>query len=188
MAGKPGRKHTNQPQDVFKQINMTAGPDACWEWKGRLRKGTGGELRPIFSIKGDKYYAYRVVWELYNGRKLEHGEVIRHQCDNTRCCNPKHLLVGVQKDNVQDMVKRERVGENNIVIKKIMSLLETGATAVFVTKYMREKYDVEYDESVIRKIRSRRIYKHLEWPWGDERAAERIARIAGDPSSAILDK
>lgn len=36
------------------------------------------------------------------------GKVIRHTCDNTRCINPRHLLVGTQADNMRDMVERGR--------------------------------------------------------------------------------
>lgn len=36
------------------------------------------------------------------------GKVIRHTCDNPRCINPEHLLIGTQRDNVQDRVERNR--------------------------------------------------------------------------------
>jgi uncharacterized protein (DUF433 family) len=34
--------------------------------------------------------------------------IVRHTCDNPKCCNPKHLLIGTKKDNTQDMVSRRR--------------------------------------------------------------------------------
>lgn len=170
----------NKPVDVFKHIDMLEDNTVCWPWKGTLRKGNKGELRPIISIAGVKHYAYRVVWELFYGRALETNEVVRHSCDNPSCCNPHHLQVGMQLDNIKDVVDRERVGEQHNIIKKIMWLLETGATAVYVTAYMRDKYDYEVDESVIRKIRSRRIYKQIPWPWGDERKAAILAKIAAE--------
>jgi len=59
---------------------------------------------------------------------------------------------------------------------------------------MREGYSMQVDVSIIRKIRMRRIYKHIEWPWGDEWAKTKkqrladvkAARLAGDPVSAII--
>ena len=36
------------------------------------------------------------------------GRVIRHTCDNPRCINPKHLVVGTQQDNIDDKVRRGR--------------------------------------------------------------------------------
>lgn len=182
MRRKPGGKHRNEPHDVFKQIDMSAGDEACWPWKGALRTGNRGEQRPIFSIAGVKHYAYRIVWECINGRKLEPNEVIQHQCDNPKCCNPKHLVAGVQKDNVADMVKRERIGQRHVIIKKIMYLLESDCTSVYIQQYMKEKYDEDIDDSTIRKIRNRTRYQHIEWAWGDARAAERAKRIEEERS------
>lgn len=36
------------------------------------------------------------------------GLVVRHTCDNPRCINPDHLLVGTHKDNTDDKVSRHR--------------------------------------------------------------------------------
>lgn len=38
-------------------------------------------------------------------------EVVRHTCDNPRCINPEHLIAGTQKDNVADMLTRNRQGD-----------------------------------------------------------------------------
>ena len=34
------------------------------------------------------------------------GQVVRHACDRRRCVNPDHLLLGTQKDNMQDRAQR----------------------------------------------------------------------------------
>ena len=31
-----------------------------------------------------------------------------HTCDNPACCNPNHLVLGTQNDNIQDMMKKNR--------------------------------------------------------------------------------
>lgn len=36
------------------------------------------------------------------------GLVVRHTCDNPRCINPRHLLIGTQQDNMNDMLSRGR--------------------------------------------------------------------------------
>lgn len=33
-----------------------------------------------------------------------------HTCDNTKCYNPAHLVIGTQKDNVTDMITKNRHG------------------------------------------------------------------------------
>jgi len=41
------------------------------------------------------------------------GKVVRHQCDNPSCYRYDHLLIGSQKDNVQDAVERGRYRNHN---------------------------------------------------------------------------
>ena len=53
---------------------------------------------------------HRKVYCEANGASLEsiRGKVVRHTCDNPRCINPAHLIIGSHKDNSQDMVERQR--------------------------------------------------------------------------------
>lgn len=53
---------------------------------------------------------HRKVYCEANGASLEsiRGKVVRHTCDNPRCINPAHLIIGSYKDNSQDMVRRGR--------------------------------------------------------------------------------
>lgn len=51
--------------------------------------------------------AHRIVWETHYG-SIPDGLLIRHTCDNPPCCNPEHLLLGTQKDNMHDMAERGR--------------------------------------------------------------------------------
>lgn len=36
------------------------------------------------------------------------GQVVRHTCDNQRCVNPDHLIIGTYQDNMDDKVARNR--------------------------------------------------------------------------------
>lgn len=75
------------------------GPDECWEWTtGRERYGYG------HSVLGT---ASRVAWELTNG-PIPDGQRVLHSCDNPPCCNPRHLFLGTQLDNVRDMMAKGR--------------------------------------------------------------------------------
>jgi hypothetical protein len=77
----------------------------CWPWTGsRLPRGYGQFRGP--NGPKDIRYAHRLMWELANGRALRAGEVVRHSCDNPPCCNPAHLLIGTQADNIQDAQKQ----------------------------------------------------------------------------------
>lgn len=88
----------------FAKIQRASG---CWEWSGgRFKNGYG-----MFNAgrwpdgRQDTRYAHRVVWELHHG-PIPTGAVVRHSCDNPPCCNPDHLLIGTQADNVEDARKQ----------------------------------------------------------------------------------
>jgi hypothetical protein len=167
----------NEKHDVFRRINMHGGDaNVCWEWRGAHNLGTRGERRPRVTIASEDYYTYRVVYELYYGRELGDMEVIRHSCDHCWCCNPHHLTVGTQHDNVQDMLMRERVGMKMIHVKKIMQMLEIGTTSIYISERMRHEHGMYIDPSVIRRIRLRQLYKHIPWEWGDNYVEELYAR------------
>lgn len=60
---------------------------------------------------------HRITYCLHNKVTMQgiKGKVVRHTCDNARCVNPAHLLLGSQQDNVDDMKSRGRdpVGERH---------------------------------------------------------------------------
>jgi hypothetical protein len=81
------------------------GPDDdCWPWHGPLN--TKGY--PRFNASGRRYTATRIVLALRLGRYLKPDERACHSCDNPPCCNPRHLFVGSQADNVADCVAKGR--------------------------------------------------------------------------------
>ena len=89
--------------------------DECWEWQASLdTKGYGN-----FGVKKDGRFvmqrAHRIAFELSTG-SIVGKLVVRHSCDNRRCCNPAHLSLGTQSDNMRDAVERHRLpraGEHN---------------------------------------------------------------------------
>lgn len=64
------------------------------------------------SIKGVRALAHRWAYCIANGVELDSiaGKVVRHKCDNPRCVNPEHLVIGTVQDNVADRVERGRNG------------------------------------------------------------------------------
>jgi hypothetical protein len=77
--------------------------DECWEWQAAKQyQGYG-----IFRFDNGVRLAHRISWLLTN-TEIPKGMVVMHKCDNTPCVNPKHLCLGTQKDNIQDMKTKGR--------------------------------------------------------------------------------
>lgn len=57
-------------------------------------------------------YAHRVAFSLAQGR--EANGLVMHTCDTPRCFNPKHLIEGTHKENMQDCLKKGRFGRNGL--------------------------------------------------------------------------
>mgnify|MGYP002397563630 CR=1 FL=1 len=75
----------------------------CFVWlRAKNNMGYG-----VFRRGGKNFYAHRYAWELQNG-PIQPGLVICHRCDNPSCCNPNHMFVGSQAENLADMVRKGR--------------------------------------------------------------------------------
>lgn len=79
------------------------GPQECWPWKGFCDDDGYGEFR----FKGKKWRAHRAAFFLKH-RRLPHGRLIMHSCDNPPCCNPAHLSSGTIASNTADMDQKGR--------------------------------------------------------------------------------
>jgi hypothetical protein len=100
--------------EQFWQKMSAGGPDDCWEWQGCRHHQTGyGTIR----WGRRTAMAHRVAFEIHSGKPIPGGLKVLHRCDNRPCCNPNHLFLGTQHENVLDMVAKGRnpnyVGERN---------------------------------------------------------------------------
>ena len=92
----------------WKRVN-TGSADDCWQWTGAAYIGYGA-----IRIHGRTLKAHRCAWHWTFG-PIRPGLCVCHKCDNPSCCNPKHLFLGTQADNVRDMVSKGRsaAGDKN---------------------------------------------------------------------------
>lgn len=84
------------------KVDKSGGPDACWNWKASVNPDGYGN----FMWKNEQR-AHRVAWILTNG-PISDGLSVLHEptrCNNRTCCNPAHLYLGTQFQNVHDMIK-----------------------------------------------------------------------------------
>lgn len=118
------KKESTTPQQILSDlIAHTSQKEDCLEWKGCLN--TDGYAR--MGLNGNSNIkVHRLVAEL-KYRKNIAGYVVRHSCDNPKCINPEHLLLGTPADNMRDKDERGRsyrlmTGET---VKRVRDLLET---------------------------------------------------------------
>ena len=76
--------------------------DECWIWKHTVWERYG-----TFWWKDRTQGAHRVAYQIAHGT-IPSGMCILHSCDTPLCCNPKHLTLGTQSENVRDMVRKGR--------------------------------------------------------------------------------
>ena len=88
--------------DFWDRVNQTGGPTSCWP------------INPPYDLRGYGTVqlglvrrGHRVAWSLVNG-PIPKGMRVLHRCDNPPCCNPDHLFLGTDLDNIRDMWAKGR--------------------------------------------------------------------------------
>lgn len=90
---------------VMERCDRTGGMNACWPWMhGTNRRGGYGRT----AKGGRNILTHRIVWQHTRRRTIPAGKRVLHRCDNPPCCNPRHLFLGTQRQNVADMIRKGR--------------------------------------------------------------------------------
>ena len=131
----------------------------CFEYCGSLTEK--GYSRPF--IGGANRYGHRAIYEAKIGRKLTADEVVMHGCDNRRCCNPEHLILGTIVLNNLDRTAKHRDGKTKVG----WSCLKPQEVAL-IKFYIRENHSTRSilsrfncSEHALRQIRTGRTWRHI---------------------------
>lgn len=135
-------------------------PTECWEWQASLDTGGYGHIgagpgRPLKR-------AHRVAYELTHG-EIPPGLVVCHRCDNRRCCNPAHLFLGRQRDNIVDMISKGRRQEPVGVANPRAKLTEQQVKAIRADRRPRREILAEYgiSGSTYHALMHRQTWSHV---------------------------
>jgi hypothetical protein len=95
----PKRRAGRKPRPIEE---LLAQEGDCLVWTGSVDICGYGRYS-----NGGSHMAHRWVFAQAHG-PIPAGLVVRHSCDNPRCCSLDHLSLGTQADNVRDRQKRGR--------------------------------------------------------------------------------
>lgn len=158
---------------LTRSIDAHGDSNACLLWPfSTTTSGRHGQARYGQVWIPDKQKTFRVhraAYEYAYG-PLPNDEVkVRHSCDVTLCFNPKHLLSGTQKDNIQDAIERGRFlpkGVNHNMAKlteaqvlEIRELYRIGKGRQWTQKKLAEKFGV--GEGCIQCVVERQTWQHV---------------------------
>lgn len=161
------RPRASLEERLWKQIDRR-GRDECWPWSA-MSKIDGYGVIGRGGRDAGKILAHRAAWESMNGPipsgEGYHGTVVLHTCDNRLCCNPAHLRLGTQADNVRDMdAKGRRVavlryGEDHHMTKITEDDVRAIRSSTERAGIVAARYGL--DRHTIASIRARRTWKHV---------------------------
>lgn len=135
----------------------------CWEWTGhRHPKGYGAFKGP----NGKLMKAHRIAYQMTKGN-IPDGLLCMHSCDNPPCCNPAHLSVGTDSENMTQMHERGRA--NRAVGSKHHNarLMEADVAAIKRRLAVGESQiaianDYGLHRQTVHQIKSGRLWKHVQ--------------------------
>lgn len=80
----------------------------CWLWAGSIHESGYG----LIGVNNRSRRVHREMWRIFRGPIPRgsgyHGTCVLHRCDIPACCNPDHLFLGTQADNMRDMRAKGR--------------------------------------------------------------------------------
>ena len=119
--------------------------EGCWGWTGLLLSKRG---KLLFNKK--PIQAHRASWMIHFG-EIPEGIYVCHTCDNEICTNPDHLFLGTAKDNMQDLLKKNKhpkakLTTNQVIdIKKmLMNGLRPREISLKYNVHVMTIFDIEY--------------------------------------------
>ncbi len=138
--------------------------ESCWFWTAAKTHLGYGQ----FGIPTGRYcktaYAHRIAYSLSFG-EIPKGLLVLHRCDTPSCCNPDHLFVGTNADNVRDRNSKGRQNKGETVVfaklkeSEVIEIRRLYASGGVMQKQLANQFGVT--TSHMSTLLSGKIWKHL---------------------------
>lgn len=144
------------------QSKIDIAESGCWNIKGATNQSGYG----LFYFRDQQMLAHRASWILFKG-EIPIGMYVLHACDNPRCCNPDHLFLGTNKDNMQDMMQKGRgnkvrgskIGTAKLTEPQVAEIKRMLATSQLSQQSIAEIFNVS--QVTISLISRGKYWKHV---------------------------
>lgn len=127
-------------------------PTQCWPFIGTSRSG-GSLAYGRYANMGAHRYAFQTHYDL----KLPTRLLVRHDCDNPLCCNPRHLRIGTHAENMMDASLRGRRSSAKLDEHKVRAI--RGAPPSVLTKDLATQFGIS--ETLAYYVRSGQRWTHV---------------------------
>ncbi len=128
----------------------------CWLWAAKTDYGYGR-----FSVGYKSYRAHRFSYQTFVG-EIPEGILVCHRCDIPPCCNPDHLFLGTDAENVADMIAKDRSPRGRR--HPMATLSETDIADIRASKergaHLARMYGVS--RTTVCDILKRRTWSHIQ--------------------------
>lgn len=146
-------------EERLKKYIVIDSETGCHNWTGAKDKAGYGRIR----VDGKWVRVHRLAYEQHMGQKIPEGMCVLHECDNPPCCNPEHLCIGTNQDNMNDKVRKgrqsrlkgEKNGRSELAYGQVIEIRDSSKTL----KQLSEEYGVSFGQ--IGKIKRRERWSHI---------------------------
>jgi len=155
MANATKAKRTRKSELFRLWKHLQEKENGCWEYEGQ-----GVSYARFMNANDQLEYAHRVSWRLFRGA-IPAGMFVLHECDNPKCCNPMHLFLGTQADNMRDKCLKGRQakgashGRSKLTEQDVIDIRASNDKQVTLA----ERYGVS--QQLISFIQNYKIWTHL---------------------------
>ncbi len=126
----------------------------CWIWRGQ-NDGRSGYGTTRFD--GKRWKAHRLFYTWHKGA-IPNGAMICHSCDTPACCNPDHLFVGTQVENMADMKAKGRAN-STLTAEQVLEIRQIYRPNSYGPRRICHLYGVSI--ATIRSVVNRKSWTHL---------------------------